>query len=325
MTHGASTLGALARASRAVGGALGRQRLSILIFHRVLPQPDPLFPNEVDARRFDRMMAMVAAGFNVLPLQQAAAALARSELPAPALAITFDDGYADNHAIALPILRRHGLSATVFVSTGFLDGGRMWNDTVIECIRRCAHERLDLGPVGIDIEFSLDSMAARRRAIEQVLRLIKYKTPAEREPLLGTLHRICGRPALPDDLMMSREQVKALHRAGVTIGAHTVHHPILCTLDDAAARTEIETSRNELRCLIDDPIETFAYPNGRPGKDYDERHVAIARGLGFKAAVSTAKGVSVPGDDVLQLKRYTPWQPNRGRWLASLALQHARG
>ena len=117
------------------GGA--RARLSVLIFHRVLPEPDPLFPDEMHARRFDVLCGWLTSWFKVLPLDEAVARLKAGTLPARAVCITFDDGYADNHHVALPILRRHGLVATFFIATGFLDGGRMWNDTVIEAIRAC--------------------------------------------------------------------------------------------------------------------------------------------------------------------------------------------
>ena len=119
-------------------------QLSILIFHRVLPKVDPLFPLELTSARFDAVCRWLRRWFNVIPLDEAVQALSRRELPARALAITFDDGYADNHEVALPILLKHGLPATFFIATGFLDGGRMWNDTVIESLRHCKAARLDL-------------------------------------------------------------------------------------------------------------------------------------------------------------------------------------
>ena len=115
------------------GGSRGR--LTILIFHRVRAQPDPLFPNEMHASRVCRAHGMRARLVQRAAARRGGAALERGSLPARALAITFDDGYADNATVALPILRRLGLPATFFVATGFLDGGRMWNDTVIEAVR----------------------------------------------------------------------------------------------------------------------------------------------------------------------------------------------
>ena len=125
-------------------------RLSVLIFHRVLAQPDPLFPSEPDARRFDAILGWISQWFCVMPLNTAVAALRRGELPGRALSITFDDGYADNHSVALPLLQRHGMTATFFIASGFLDGGRMWNDSVIEAVRRTSLGTLNLRGLGMD-------------------------------------------------------------------------------------------------------------------------------------------------------------------------------
>ena len=92
-------------------------RLSILIFHRVLPRVDPLFPDEMDVERFDRVCQWLKGWFNVLPLDVAVRQLKSGTLLSRALAITFDDGYADNHDIAMQVLKKHGLTATFFIAT----------------------------------------------------------------------------------------------------------------------------------------------------------------------------------------------------------------
>ena len=94
-------------------------------------------------------MRWIRSWFNVLPLALAVERLRQGDLPARALAITFDDGYADNAEVAAPILERLGLPATFFVTTGFLQGGCMWNDRVIEALRNCAADELDLSELGL--------------------------------------------------------------------------------------------------------------------------------------------------------------------------------
>jgi peptidoglycan/xylan/chitin deacetylase (PgdA/CDA1 family) len=100
-----------------------RSRLPILMFHRVRKSVDPLMPDEIDAAQFDRICSWLATWFNVIALDDAVNRLEGGSLPERSLAITFDDGYADNHDVALPILTRHRLPATFFIATGFLDGG----------------------------------------------------------------------------------------------------------------------------------------------------------------------------------------------------------
>lgn len=296
-------------------------RLSILIFHRVLPAVDPLFPTEVDTVAFDRICGWLRQWFNVLPLDAAVRRLADGTLPPRAAAITFDDGYADNHALALPILQRHGLPATFFIATGFLDGGRMWNDTLIEALRRTAEPSLDFDDLGLPGEpigrLPTASVDERRRAILAVIDRAKYLPLDDR---LALVARIAARAKarLPDDLMMSSDQVVALHRAGMQIGAHTVSHPILARLDEAEARAQIVASRTSLEHLLQAPVTLFAYPNGRPGTDYDARTVAIAESLGFEAAVTTGWGAADRGTDRFQLPRFTPWDRTKARFGARL-------
>ncbi|MDG0852771.1 polysaccharide deacetylase family protein [Roseateles puraquae] len=291
-------------------------RLNVLIFHRVLAQPDPLFPDEVDAARFDEILGWVKSWFNVLPLDEAARRLADGSLPARAAVLTFDDGYADNHDIALPLLRRHGLPCSFFVATGFLDGGRMWNDTLIESIRRSALPTLDLRGLqdgrGDDLgQHVLGDTAHRRAAIAALIGRVKYLPP---EPRLACVNAIATRAevAPPDDLMMSGAQVRALRAAGMQIGAHTVSHPILATLQPQQAADEIARSRDVLQALLGEKVGLFAYPNGKPGSDYlPDVHPGIVRELGFDAAVSTRWAAARRGDDIFQIPRFTPWDRSR--------------
>jgi len=297
-----------------------RGRLTILIFHRVTPKPDAMFPSEVDAEAFDRTCTWIRRWFNVLPLDLAIERLRHGDLPSRALAITFDDGYADNHDVALPILQRHGLTATFFIATGFLDGGRMWNDTVIESLRRTTVDRLDLrglasSPLG---EYVLDSVIARRRAIGDVLAAIKYLSPVQRADSVAEI-ALRSKAELPTDLMMTATQVRSLHRAGMQIGAHTVSHPILRTLGGPQAEREMRESRERLESIVGASVALFAYPNGRPGQDYDDRDVALARGCGFSAAVSTMPGAASSSSDCFQLPRFTPWRRARLPFAAQLA------
>lgn len=299
-------------------------RVSILIFHRVHRSSDPIFPGEVDATRFDAMLAMLARAFRVLTLGEAARRIREGTLPARALAITFDDGYADNADVALPILQRHGLRATFFVATGFLDGGRMWNDTVIEAIRLTKLERVDLTFLGL-APMSTTSLDERRSAIAAVLPRLKYMTLDEREQSLTQLLVATGHPSLPTDLMMRSDQVVALHQAGMEIGGHTVRHPILTRCAPAQARDEIAAGREHLQRLIDAPVDVFAYPNGSPGVDYDRSHRDLVESLGFTAAVNTAVGTAGRASDPFQLPRYNPWHRSVGPWMAQLLAMRWKG
>jgi peptidoglycan/xylan/chitin deacetylase (PgdA/CDA1 family) len=297
------------------GGRHGR--LSILIFHRVLATTDPLFPGEPDASRFDRICATVGSWCNVIPLHEAVKGLETGSLPARATCLTFDDGYADNYHNALPVLQRHGLHATFFVATGFLDGGRMWNDTLIESIRATDRTEIDLGDLGLGI-LATGNITEKRAAIAAVIPSLKHREPADRQDAVELVARRCEAESLPGDLMLTSTQLCGLHSAGMGIGAHTVSHPILARCDEQTARQEIADGRRQLEALLGERVGLFAYPNGKLDADYTREHVRIVREQGFDAAVSTNPGASRTGDDLFQLSRFTPW--DREPWRFGLRL-----
>lgn len=299
-----------------------RARLSILIFHRVLPTADELRPGDVDAATFDWQMALMAKTFNVLPLAEACVRLKRGTLPARSACITFDDGYADNIEVAVPILARHGLHATFFVASGYLDGGRMWNDSVIEWVRGIPTKQLDLRSKGFG-SYPLATAADRRSAIGALISELKYlpmEQRTERVDDLVNTHPV----TLPTDLMMTHAQVRDLLAAGMEVGGHTVTHPILARIDTDAAYAEIADGKRKLEEITGRPIRLFAYPNGKPTQDYSPEHVRLVREMGFEAAVSTVWGAAHRQCDLFQLPRFTPWQRTTSKFQLEMLRNYTR-
>lgn len=299
-------------ALRILAPAGPRSRLSVMIFHRVLAHPDPLLPEEVDGDAFEARMRWVKDWFNVLPLDEAVRRLRDGRLPDRPLAITFDDGYADNARIAAPILSRLGIPATFFIATGFLDGGRMWNDTVIAAVRVAKGPVLDLSSVGLSALPIVDTRG-RRAAIDRLIVELRHLRSGERAEKAERVAELAGANP-PNDLMMGAEDVRRLHADGMTIGAHTVNHPILTRIADGEAWSEIELGRRRLEEITTAPVRLFAYPNGKPAEDYARRHVEMVRTLGFDGAVTTAWGAARSGADHFQLPRFTPWDGQRWRY-----------
>jgi peptidoglycan/xylan/chitin deacetylase (PgdA/CDA1 family) len=130
--------------------------------------------------------------------------------------------------------------------------------------------------------------------------------------------------APPLGLMLTTAQVRGLRDAGVEIGAHTATHPILTRLDAAAARDDMAQGKETLEGILKEPVRLFAYPNGRPGQDYDARHAAMARDLGFSAAVSTAWGAAHHGCDLFQVPRVAPWDASAARYAARLVSSYTQ-
>jgi hypothetical protein len=207
----------------------------------------------------------------------------------------------------------------IFIATGYLDGGRMWNDTVIESIRSTSAGQLDLRDLGLPV-LPLATIDQKREAIGTLLPLIKYRPVDERISLSEAIaHR--ARVTPPSDLMLTTPQLRELAAArNITIGAHTRRHPILACTPADEAEEDIAGSRRDLEAILQKDVGLFAYPNGRPDKDYRAEHVEMVRRAGFRYAVSTAQGVASASADPLQLPRFTPW----GESLPKFGLQLAR-
>jgi peptidoglycan/xylan/chitin deacetylase (PgdA/CDA1 family) len=280
-------------------------RLSIFIFHRVLPAADPLLPFEPSVEQFDWMVRLISRNFNVLPLSAAARRLQAGTLPTAAAAITFDDGYADNFEMAWPILAHYGIPATFFIATAFLDGGRMWNDEVIEAFRKVPEGELNLHQFDLG-SHQLHDTASRIRGYEAVLGKLKYFEHVHRAEVARAISRQATVPAR-GELMMSRSQLRQLRAAGAEIGAHTHTHPILEGLTDEQALAEIAAGKLEVESILGETVTVFAYPNGVPGRDYSARHGKMVERLGFSAAVSTQPRFANAQADRFQLPRFTPW------------------
>jgi len=318
--------GVASRLVRFVGDRIGAggpgegRRLCILNYHRILEAPDPLLEAEPDAATFRWQMQVLADCFNVLPVHEALAALADGSMPPRAVCITFDDGYRSTHDLALPILREFGFPATVFVTTGHIDNGSMWNDRILEALRTIKTDRLDLSEAGVG-NFALNTVAKRKYALSVLTEMAKYMAPMARQSLVELIEERAG--SARRELMLTRDMVRVLSEHNVEIGAHTISHPILTRLDDATARHEITESKRQLEEIVCKPVRYFAYPNGKQDKDFDERHIRMAREAGFDAAFSTAIGAASREHERFALPRSRPWDTTRIfyvfrvlRWLA---------
>jgi len=306
----------LRMASRMVTPTGPDARLPIIFYHRVLDRRDPLLPDTPDVRLFDVHMSTIARLFTVVSLDEGLQGLRAGTLAPHAVCITFDDGYRDNIETALPVLQKHRLAATFFVASGFLGGGRMFVDTVIESVRRVPAGPLDLRWFGLGTCL-VDDTTSRLAVIDKLVADIKYRKLESRSEACERVASLAGDP-LPDDLMMTPEQVAALRRAGMSIGGHTTHHPILACLGPREAEQEIVQDRDRLAAIVGSPPRFFAYPNGRYGRDFDDAHVAMVRDAGFDGAVTTDVGCAACRSDSFLLPRQSPWQRSPLRLAAGI-------
>lgn len=185
--------------------------------------------------------------------------------------VTFDDGYRDNHDTALPILRAHGVPATFFITTGFIDRPRLaWWDEVSWMVRTTRHRsvRGTFAGTPIDVDVSASLHAAIRGLLRVYKQLPRELTSAYLDWLGERTGR--GRYAGPvDDLWMTWDMVRDLRDAGMEIGGHTEHHPVLARLSPADQARELGRCKQRIEEELGTAMTCFSYPVG--GRDAFDR------------------------------------------------------
>ncbi|MFT5720521.1 MAG: peptidoglycan/xylan/chitin deacetylase (PgdA/CDA1 family) [Motiliproteus sp.] len=304
----------------APGGSKGR--LAILIYHRVHDKSSEYEPESFSVQTLDWQMRIVSRLFNLLSLQDAIERLALGTLPPRALAITFDDGYRDNLTLAAPILIKHGVPATFFITCGGISEGRLWNDRLVDSILRSQHLQLRLQDLELP-DFPIRTKAEKTAAISALLERLKVEPPRQQRLLLN---QIIDRleVSLDQRLILSEPEIRQLQSLGMTIGCHTMTHPMLSKVSPEFARQDILSSKVELERICGKPVTLFAYPYGKPDIHFEAIHEQIVAELGFAAAVSTAWGANSATTARYRLKRFTPWDANPLTFFVRLLLNYRK-
>ena len=301
------------------GKLLGRNKLSILIYHQVLAKPDPMRPSEPTTEIFDWQMRLLRDYFTPLSLQEALQHLQNHTLPANAVCVTFDDGYLNNLTVAQPILAKYGIPATVYVATAFSQGSNMWNDRLIYLFSQPERQQLLLD----DTQLALTDAADRRNKAQQWLKKLKYLPIAQRLEKIDQFYQQ-NNATEQEPLMMSPAQIKQLSDSGVTIGAHTVNHPILKVMPEEQQLQEITQSRQQLENWLGKPVQHFAYPNGVKDIDFDDTTVKLVTEAGFSSAVITNWGICTAATPPHLLNRFTPWDKSPLKFHCRLTLNYTK-
>ncbi|HWD11539.1 MAG TPA: polysaccharide deacetylase family protein [Solirubrobacteraceae bacterium] len=252
---------------RSIARRLPRWRgVVVLNYHRIGTsdgQPWDRTLWNADAESFDAQLATLARHADVLAPQDAER-FAREDRPGRRVLLTFDDGYRDNYEIAYPLLRRHGLTATFFPATGFLDRVRAaWWDELAWMVRHATRERI---PAGDPFPYALSLGPEQDGTIAALAARYKELSDEDTEPFLVAVAAATGagrcEPSHCRELWMTWEMLRELQAAGMQIGGHTVTHPILARLPLERQREEIDGCAERLEQELGRPMSWFAYPVG---------------------------------------------------------------
>ncbi len=302
-------------------------RSLILMYHRVAAKGIDPWALAVTPEHFEQQMEVIKKHAQPISLLDLSLAHQAGEVPERAVAVTFDDGYANNLIHAAPILKKHKIPATVFVASGYSNKNReYWWDELDHIIFKpgTLPERLQLKlanqsfdyPLGQAVHYTeqqqrqdYESRAWKAKphtrmglykAVWEVLQPLKE---AERQNAMDQIIAWAGFQPTPrqSHRPMTLEELRQFEESNIlSIGAHTVHHPFLSAHHHDIQQREIMNSKKYLEDILNHPIKTFAYPFG----NFNKQTLKLVEKAGFTCACATVEETVWRWSDRFRMPRF---------------------
>ncbi len=287
----------------------GKESVAILMYHRVAEPPrwaDGLSIKTFSAtpQQFEEHLQLLSNRFDVLSLEEYLDQLAGPKKVNPnAVILTFDDGYRDNFLYAFPLLKKYQLPATIFLATGLIGSDRLpWWDRVIWHISQSRVPQIQVEGTGW---LPLTTPREKHLALYTILRTFKLMRSDQIGSMLEELIQKLGRNPSDeprDSLFLSWEEVREMHRNGLTFGAHSVSHPNLAKLDTQEIQREVTESKEAIETELQTTVRAFAYPFGQ-WDHFDTRVNQAVKDAGFQCAATALYGRHNQKGDLFALRR----------------------
>jgi peptidoglycan/xylan/chitin deacetylase (PgdA/CDA1 family) len=250
---------------------LGIRALTVLTYHRVGHRGDEGDLNreviEVEPAELENQIEVLEKHCTIISLADVRRFRDGGRVPPNPVLLTFDDGYADNHRLALPILRRAGVKATFFIPTAYPDAGRLfWWDKIALLFHRTVAETVELTyPERQTLYPRRDPAVATERvcaAVKRTLDVSMSRVWEDLERALGCAISPAEESATARRTIMGWSEIRALAAAGMDVQSHSHRHIVLNTLSPADAERDLRRSASILREAVDQPVHSVAYPVG---------------------------------------------------------------
>ena len=276
---------------RRVFCSINKEWLSLLAYHRVYPMKYPDFPFYEDMisatpDEFNKQMAFVSKNFNVINFKILDQIISSgNKLPSNSLIVTFDDGYADNFEMALPVMNKYGITATIFVTINNVESQKTyWFEKIVYQMKKMTPRELSLN----SRKFKVDKYNRMEMAKSIIAFLMEVPEP-DRIVCIKELDMQTGIDVSSSDLEYAKpltwEMIKNLDKAGIEIGSHTLTHPILSKMSDEDIINELSESKRILEDKIGKEVISISYPVGNKNC-YDHRVLKFSECCGYRFGVS---------------------------------------
>ena len=266
----------------------------VLNYHRICPGHEYLngYPFDGDVfsatvADFERQIVQLKRTVDIISVDDLASLVgSRGAVKRRTVVLTFDDAYADNYELVLPILSRYAIPACFFVPTSMIESRKLgWWDYAsyyIKCARSTSFELQYPERVIFDLQRESVLSAYRR-----LLAVVKQRSELDYDQFLDGLRMASGAPEVDSSLasqqLMSWPQIREMQAEGMTIGAHSHSHEILAQLDYQSQLEDLRTCKDTLANQLGSAPEYLSYPVGGPAH-YNQDTKKIVASLGFRLA-----------------------------------------
>lgn len=277
-----------------------KQAVCVLGLHRVMTEEQKARANSQDGiiltdRVFENMMEYLVENFRLVSVEALLDAIPTADGPKPLCIVTFDDGWHDNYVTAFPILKRLGVPATILLATSYIGTSKtFW----VEQMRSACNDGESLRRVRQRFAGALGKAGEAVR-VDEVIEYLKHMPARQRQRELEEV-LLPGGEGGEGDRMLTWEEVEQLEHAGISFGAHTVSHPLLCYEDEQTVEQELRESREQIESRLGTRVRCFAYPNG----NWDARVRQWTEKVAYECAFTTQPGWHFPGEDRFTIKRF---------------------
>ncbi|WP_323753756.1 polysaccharide deacetylase family protein [Marinobacter sp.] len=280
---------------------LARNHPRILMYHRISPDGAP---GTISVDQFRNHMNLIKKQFNPLPLSELVALHEQGTVPKNAVVITFDDGYRDFADFAFPIMKDEGVTATLFLTTGFVNGDLwLWPDQLKYLVNRKAHTgNFQLPSLDTHIDLNLSPYEIWSRLADYCMQMSNER----KLTFIKKLYSInnIDIPVTPPEKYrpVTWQQVRKMVDDGLEVGCHSYSHPILTSMKEEELKVELLDSKKMIEKNIYKKVNFFCYPNGQES-DTSAAIEALLSKYGYEYGVVAFSGIN-PLGDIWRIKRY---------------------
>jgi peptidoglycan/xylan/chitin deacetylase (PgdA/CDA1 family) len=302
-----------------------RPKALVLMYHRITSLAIDPWQLAVTADHFDQHLEVLKKIGPVISTCSLVEQLRTKKLKDHSIVITFDDGYFDNYENAFPLLKKHGLPATFFITTSQLGKKtEFWWDALESIIIHTPSlpGHISISMHGITIDYALqdevvltdatkkalenwraleNQNSKRSRLYELLWQQMRPLSSVQQEDILAYLQNWAGHvPERKENYAMSEASLKEMaSHPLITVGGHTETHPDLACHKKDYQEYEVTENKKRLSNITGIPPECFAYPYGR----YNQESTAAVKASGYKAAFTTNTSIVKTSNDLYLLNR----------------------